>query len=119
MANAPASYFPDQLATSSLMQVRLLIGDTITTAPQFADAEITYFLSMRTNVYGASAECCNALAAQYARSVDQAAGNQKISYSQMSKAYAGRALQFEAQAAAAGSAVPYAGGISEADKLSQ
>ena len=110
------SYDPTQLATSPLYQVRMMIGDVVSTAQQLADAEILFAISSRTTTYGAAAECCRNLSARYARSVDQAAGSQKISYSQLSKQYATQALAFDAKAAQAGGGVPYAGGISQADK---
>ena len=111
-----ATYNLGAVSTTPLYQVRLIIGDTVMASPQFDDAEILYFLSQRANSYGAAAECCRALSTQYARSVDQSAGAQKINYSQMAQAYAKRAQEFAAKAAMMGSGTPYAGGISEADK---
>ena len=113
------TYTTSDLATSTKDQVRLLIGDTVSTDPQLQDEEISYFISMRSSPVGAAAECCRTLSAQYSRSVDSAAGGTKEAYSQMAKAYALRAAQFEAQAAAGGAGLPYAGGISVADKSSQ
>lgn len=113
------SYSVADLATSAKDQVRLLIGDTVSSDAQLQDEEISYYLTTRSSAYGAAAECCRTLANQYSRSVDSAAGDTKEAYSQMAKAYALRAVQFESAAAQGGSALPYAGGISEADKLSQ
>ena len=113
------TYQPGQLATSPMMQVRLLIGDTLSSDQQMQDEEILYFISTRNSLYGAAAECCRTLASKFGRSVDLSAGQSKNMYSQMAKAYTRRAFEFEQQAAMAGSATPYAGGISIADKSSQ
>ena len=113
------TYYPTQLATSQKDQVRALIGDTVQSDPQLQDEEINFFLSMRATVWGAAAECCLALASKFSRSVDQAVGTAKASYSQMEKAYIGKAALFNCRAASMGSAVPYAGGVSVTDMLNQ
>ena len=111
------TYYPTQLATNKTSQVRLLIGDVVSTDPQMQDEEINWFLTMRSSVWGAAAECCTTLATKFARSVDQAVGTAKISFSQMAKSYIGRAAFFNAKAAMMGSGMPYAGGLSAADML--
>lgn len=113
------TYTPSSLASSALFQVRLLIGDTLSTDQQLQDEEIDFVLTERPNLYGAAAECCRSLAAKFSRSVDQAAGATRAAFSQLAKAYNAKAADFEAKAAAAGSALPYAGGISVADKQRQ
>jgi hypothetical protein len=113
------SYDPTDLATSPKDQVRLLMGDTLSTDPQLLDEEINYFISSRGSLYGAAAECCRSLQAKFSRSVDQAAGASKVSYSQLAKAYGIKAAEFESKAAASGAGMPYAGGISVTDKIQQ
>lgn len=113
------SYTISDLATSTKDQIRLMIGDILSTEPQLQDEEINFFIGRRTSMYGAAAECCRSLQARFSRSVDQANGTYKTMYSQMAKAYGVKANEFEALAAAAGSGLPYAGGISVADKLEQ
>jgi hypothetical protein len=113
------TYYPTKLATSPKDQVRLLIGDTVSTDPQMQDEEINWFLTMRSSVWGAAAECCMTLATKFGRSVDQAVGTAKISFSQMAKAYIGKAAFFNAKAAAMGSGMPYAGALSVTDMLNQ
>jgi len=113
------SYTPATLATVVKDQVRFLIGDTLSTDQQVQDEEIVFAISQRSSIWGAAAECCRALAAKFARSVDMSAGSSKSSFSQMAKAYTGKALDFEAKAAMGGAGMPYAGGISVADKLQQ
>lgn len=110
------SYDATTLATTPKDQVRLLIGDTVSTDQQMQDEEITFLLSRRSSIYGAAAECCRSLQAKFSRSVDQSAGDTRAMYSQMAKAYAVKVREFESKAAAGGSGLPYAGGISESDK---
>lgn len=94
-----------------------MIGDTVSADPQLQDEEIAHFLTMRGTVYGAAAEACRALASQYSRSADRQAGDTRIKYSDMAKAYALRVSEFEAKAATSGgSGMPYVGGISISDK---
>jgi hypothetical protein len=117
MAMGNFTYYPTKLATTPLYQVRLIIGDVVATDPQMQDEEINWFLTMRSSVWGAAAECCATLAAKFGRSVDQAVGTAKISFSQMAKAYTGKAAFFNAKAAMMGSGLPYAGGLSAADMI--
>jgi hypothetical protein len=113
------SYTITDLATSTKDQVRFLIGDTLTTDQQLQDEEIVFAISQRASVWGAAAECCRSLASKFARSVDTAAGASKQSYSQLAKAYTIKTNEFESRAAMGGAGMPYAGGISIADKLAQ
>lgn len=113
------SYSLTTLSSTPKDQVRLLIGDTLSTDPQMQDEEITYFLTQRSSVYGAAAECCRTLQARFSRSVDQSAGDTKAMYSQLAKAYGIKAAEFEAKAAMGGAGLPYAGGISVTDKINQ
>lgn len=111
------TYYPTKLATSPKDQVRLLIGDTVSTDPQMQDEEINFYLTQRSSVWGAAAECCMTLATKFARSVDQAVGTAKISFSQMAQAYVRRAALFNAKAAMMGTGLPYAGGLSATDMM--
>lgn len=111
------SYLTTQGAVRPLDLVRLNIGDTLRSEPQFQDEEILSFLAGRPNIYGACADACRALSTRYARSVNQKAAQSAISYSDLSKAYARSAAQFDQKASSSGSAMPYAGGISVIDKM--
>lgn len=113
------SYNIENLATAPKDQVRLLIGDTLTTDQQLQDEEINYLLTTRGSLYGTAAECCRSLQAKFSRSVDQAAGASKTMYSQLAKAYGVKAAEFESKAAMSGAGLPYSGGISVTDKLAQ
>jgi hypothetical protein len=109
------TYNVAQLATSVLFQVRLLIGDVLTTDQQLQDEEILYLISTRATNYGAAAECCLSLQAKFSRTVDQGAGNTRVNWSQMAKAYGLKAIEFENKAAKLGAAKAYSGGTSLSD----
>jgi hypothetical protein len=95
--------------------VRLLIGDTDTTDQQLQDEEIQYHLGRLPQPELAAAACADALAAKYARKVDTADGDTRLTYSQRSAAYHALADTLRAQAQSAGAAAPYVGGISLAE----
>ena len=98
--------------------VRLLIGDTIQTDQQLADSEIAYFLTQATNsVMGAAIRATRALLARYARLVDKAVGDLRLSYSQRQAAYAALLAELEAALAKGPTVSPFAGGISVTDIL--
>jgi hypothetical protein len=116
------SYSVSSLASSKKDQVRLLIGDTgspnpITgsTAQLMQDEEISFYLTIRS-IFGAAAECCRTLAAQFALlgAGSYQAGDTKISYGAISQVFATRAIQFDLRSAA--TCLPYVGGISVTDK---
>src|ERR1700730_18670600 len=107
------TYDISDLATSSLDQVRFVLGDTVPSDPQLQDEEINYVLAQRSSVYGAAAMCCRTLASKYSRSADQKAGDTQVWYSQIAKGYELRAIELEAAAAMSGTSVtPFAGGTS-------
>lgn len=115
------TYSLSSLATSPKDQVRLAISDTgspnpITgsTSQLMQDEEINFFLTLRSSVFGAAAECCRTLASQFALIPDWRAGDTEIKYSAVARAYFLRAQQFDLRAAM--TALPYVGGISEIDK---
>ena len=113
------TFYPQLIASSTMMKVRAIIGDTLRDNPQIEDEEINFFLTLRANIWGAAAECCRALASKYSRSADLRSGDTERKYSQLATAYALRAQQFDAKAAASGAGMPYCGGISQADKENQ
>ena len=114
------TYSVADLASSPKDQVRRMIGDVISSDQQIADEEINFAITQRSSVYGAAADCCRYIAAQYSRKADLvtqgAGGSLKTNYSQQSRAYAAMAATFESKSAMFGGAVPYAGGISVSDK---
>lgn len=110
------TYDPALIATSQLMQVRRLIGDTNDKEQQLYDQEINWTISQRGDVYGAAADCCRQLAAKYSRDVDTVQGELHRMYSARQRAYSERAREMETISSYRGRGAPYAGGISEADK---
>jgi hypothetical protein len=112
------------LASTPKDQVRLAIGDTggansVPGAPTqlMQDEEINFFLTLRSSIFGAAAECCRTLAAQFSAAVNEQAGDTKIQYSDMAKNFFLRATEFDMRSAMG--ALPYVGGISVSDKDNQ
>lgn len=113
------SYDPTTLATNKTNQVRFLIGDTVATDPQVQNEEIAFSLTQRSSVYGAAADTLRALAARLSREADTVDRDLRTMMSSRAKAYANRARELEIIGKARSGAVPYAGGISIADKIQQ
>lgn len=111
------TYNPTAIPVLTKDVVRLLLGDTISTAPVFQDEELNQFLLLRPSVYGAAALACQAAAAKYSALVSESAGDRRIDYSDRAKAYRAAAAEYKIMASVAGGGVPYAGGISVSDKL--
>ena len=111
------SYDPTTLSTNKTAQVRFLIGDTVQTSPQMQDEEIAFALTQRGSPYGAAADVCRALAAKLSREADTVDKDLRTMLSSKASAYARRARDLEIQGKARGGAMPYAGGISIADKV--
>lgn len=104
--------------TTTLDQVRLLIGDTSNAAATelLADGEISWYLSQETNVYRAAASAAEAIAAKFARLADTSVGDVSVSNSQKSAQYTDLAKRLALKATKRGSAAAFAGGISVADR---
>lgn len=100
--------------------VRFLIGDTVYKDQLFTDPEILHALATRPSYYGAAAILCRAMASRVAREADTVDRDLRDAMSQRSRAYSAMAIQYDNQALLSGAgAMPYAGGISVADKLLQ
>lgn len=85
----------DGTLDTDLEKVRLLIGDTDSTAALFQDAEITHFLTVRSsNLYLAAADACEAAAAKFARAFDFATDGQSFERSKMHDAFLAMAEAF-------------------------
>jgi hypothetical protein len=111
------TYSPSQLATSPLMQVRFIMGDTVQTDQQVQDEEITFALSQRSSIWGAAAMVCRSLASQLSREADTVDKDLRTTLSAKARAYSARANEYEVKASVRGGATPYAGGISISDKV--
>lgn len=96
-------------------QIRSLIGDTDSTDPLLQDEEIAFYATQESGVYRQAAACCRTVAGKFARRVDRAVGDLRLSSSQQATAYLSLAGELLRKAAVS-DAVPYAGGISIGDK---
>lgn len=108
------NYNPGLITTSTLMQVRRLIGDVLSGRQLMQDEEINWTVGRYSTIYGAAAECCRNIALQYATSVDLVQGELKNNYSQISKQFYALARDLEVRGQRG--LLPYAGGISAGDK---
>tara|TARA_R110000744_G_scaffold42497_7_gene95931 strand:+ start:196 stop:657 length:462 start_codon:yes stop_codon:yes gene_type:complete len=114
-------------ASSALSAIRFLIGDTDTADQLVTDEEIAWLNTESgdtptslTALYKASAAAARAIAAKFSRLADQSVGDLKVSMSQKAVGYDALARSLAAQAAAdAGVPIPFAGGISVADKTNR
>lgn len=98
--------------------VRLLVGDTSTTAPDLTDNAIDYFLEVEgANVIRAAARAAEALQGLYAKKAEERrVGPLWLrSFSDKSQKYAALAKSLWRRAGVS-SAAPFAGGISVTDK---
>lgn len=113
------SYNPADIGTSTKDQVRFLVGDTEQTDPLVQDEEITFSLTQRNSIYGAAAIVCRTIAAKFSRLADTVDRDLRDALSSKAKAYGMRANEYEVIAKARSGGLPYAGGISIADKVQQ
>jgi hypothetical protein len=100
-----------------MMQVRLIVGDTKQTDPQVQDEEINFALTQRPSIWGAAAMVCRSISSRLSREADTVDKDLRTVLSARAKAYAARANEYDLKAAVRGGAMPYAGGISIADKV--
>jgi hypothetical protein len=103
-------------AISTKDEVRFLIGDTVEDDAQFQDEEIEFLITSEGTAIAAALRGARVLALRYAGLVDKSVGDLKLSYSQRAKGYADTADRIQSGGGTA-RPVPYAGGISVADKI--
>lgn len=96
--------------------VRYLIGDIIVADPQINDPELDFALSQCSSIYRAAAIACRSLAGRLSREADTVDKDLRDSISQRARAYSRMAVAYDEQAMTRGGGLPYAGGISVADK---
>ena len=111
-------------SASPLDEVRFLIGDTNSAAPELQNEEINYTLTLvngqspppPSGNFLPAAYCCDALIAKYKFLVDKSVGDLRISYHSLLANFQALSVKMRSRAALAG--VPtYFGGLSLADKL--
>lgn len=117
------TYDSSILDSSTVNQVRRLVGDVIANDQQLDDNEIALSISLWPgSIWRAASECCRWIASQYSRKVDSVApGELRTSFSAQATAYSKRADEYERNAMlrSNGAAQIYAGGISRSDKQTQ
>lgn len=101
-------------AGSELDAVRFEIGDTTQADQELQDEEIEYVILQEDNLKYAAAAACDRIAAKYARKVQKSVGSLQISMQQKFEQYSKLASRIRARAGSA--PIPFAGGISLADK---
>jgi len=109
------TYNPNDL-TTNLNQLRNLIQDVSSTAPEFQDAEIDFYNDQSSSIYSAAMLASNVLSMKYAQEVDKTVGKLKLAASKKSEHYKDMASEFKLMAEEKGSQQLYAGGISISDK---
>ena len=102
-------------ALSTLYQVRYLVGDTDTSEQLASDEEIAWQLTENPNVRLAAAEVADAIALQFSRQATLRSGDTSVDYTARAKQYATLAKQLRQRAGLRG-AIPYAGGLSLAER---
>jgi hypothetical protein len=108
-----------QIEASKMMQVRYLVGDTIASDQQVQDEEIMFALTQRPSIWGAASIICQSLASRMSRQADVVDKDLRTAMSARAKAYAARAVEYDAKAKIRGGGLPYAGGLSIADKITR
>lgn len=101
-------------ASSDRDAVRFEIPDTDTDNQLVLDEEINYALTVESGPLGAAAHCCEVLARKFAAKADTVIGSLQFKYSASAEVFGDRAKELRARSQAAG--IPFAGGISQADK---
>jgi len=96
--------------------VRFTIGDTDVDRPLLLDKEIQHLVTVHGSASQASIAGARALAAKFSRQSDETVGSVSKSFSQRAKAFLDLAKSL--RSASNRNGVPYAGGISVGDKLS-
>ena len=96
-------------------EVRFLVGDTNPNSFNLHDAEIKYMITTEGTVLAAAVAGSLAIASRYAKLIDESVGNVSKSYSQRFEHYTLLSGQLRRRNAEK-SVLPYASGISEADK---
>lgn len=107
-------------ANRPLDAVRLLISDTDSARPQLSDDELAWLLTQETNPYYAAARAAELISSSYSGKSTKTVGDLSISFGELASHYGDLADRLRAQAAdprlSGAVPVPYAGGLSVAEK---
>jgi len=102
--------------STSRDEVRFLIGDTDNGDQIVSDEEIAYAIAQEGNNRLAAIRVIRATAGKYARKVDKAVGDLKMSYGQIAKHYMDLAVFLESSDDNLYAPMAYAGGITHSGK---
>lgn len=108
------TYTPANAGSSGLSWVRMRVGDTTSGDQLMQDEEIQAILTDVGDKYVAASRSCRQISAWFARRVQKSAGKLSLSANQASERYAKLADELLMEAGLR--CIPYAGGISLADK---
>lgn len=110
------SYDVTDLATSEKDQIRLEVGDTDERAQLLQDEEILQAIAVEGNFWNAAARCAELIGRLFLRRVDTRLGrSMMVTYSKTADAYFAMAARLRQKGL--GTRVPWAGGMSVADKI--
>lgn len=98
--------------------VRFLVQDTVNDEPLVQDEEIDWVLTQFTDVRVAAAQVAETIARLFARQANTKTPELSVDFTARAKQYMTLATQLRRDSAELG-AIPYAGGISTADKETQ
>ena len=101
---------------SDLYVVRFLVQDTLSPG-DLQDEEITYLLTVHGSPEGAALAAARSVYARYARQVNKAVGDLRLSYSDRAKAWREVLDQLVAQADSTNPRTIYVGGVERADRV--
>lgn len=112
------TYDPDDLATDDATKVRFLIGDTVEAKALLSDEEITFLLDQYApGIYGPAIAAIDIAIINLARLLEtKSVGPLSLGYGDRSKKMADARARLVALSLKGESPLPYAGGISVADK---
>lgn len=101
-------------SSSETDAVRFLVQDTDKSEELLQNEEISYLLIETGSVKGAAVKAARAIAAKFSRLADFSLGDYSVSYSQRAAQYTALAKELDKDNVTL--AIPFAGGITRADK---
>lgn len=119
VGQAPIWTYSGDPRSSDKDAVRFLIGDTVSKDPLLQDAEILFALASSAGRYAAAATLCRSLAARMSREADVVDRDLRTALSTRARSFLRMAAEYENRSLFFGPGLPYAGGISIADKVLQ
>jgi hypothetical protein len=116
-----ANTYSSTSITTDVAKVRLLVGDTNSADWLMTDEEVSYFLSVDTDIRLVAARCCDAIRGKLARNVDRSNIQLSAQRSQVMQHYMDLAaiLRTEARGDQSEGAVAYLAGSSIAERDTQ